>query len=434
MPVPAKQTAERRRRFAVVGGGPAGLSAAYQLALRGHAVTLFEAGPALGGVLRNGIPAFRLPPAVLQRDLDRLLSLGIEVQCKSRLGRDDLLRRQSDYDGWIVCTGFGPALGLTAEGVELDGVEQGLGFLDRVKQGEAAVGGQVVVVGGGNTAIDCARTALRCGAATVKLVYRRGREDMPAIAEEIEDAEPEGVRLILYRQPIAFAGNGKLSTVVVAEVEAGPPDASGRRRPVVTQRTSSIACDTVLLALGQGTEMDLLPGPWRMQDGRAWQGDEALPVWFAGDCASGEGTVTHAIGNGRRTALAALANLAEGPLASPGGAPDPVAPAQIRFSHFEVAPAHRDRQIPPSVRRTSFEEISLGLSGPEEAGRCFSCGHCTHCDTCLIYCPDGVIYRTENGYRIDANYCKGCGMCVAECPRNAMEMHEKSKQEVSACL
>ena len=208
---------------------------------------------------------------------------------------------------------------------------------------------------------------------------------------------------------------------------------AARRRPVVTQRTSRVACDNVLLALGQDTRDGFAPRPSGGAEGRAWQGEKASQVWFAGDCASGDGTVTHAIGNGRRAALTALEK-PDGGAGIAGRSARSVAPAKICSSHFEVVPPHRDRQIPPSVRRASFEEISLGLSGPEEAGRCFSCGHPTHCDTCLIYCPDGVIYRTENGYRIDADYCKGCGMCVAECPRNAMEMHEKSKQEVSACL
>lgn len=432
------QATAQPRRFAVVGGGPAGLSAAYQLALRGHTISLYEAGPALGGVLRNGIPSYRLPQDVLQRDLDRILQLGIEAKCNARLSRDDLSRLQVEYDALLVCTGFGPALNLGVEGEHLPGIEQGLDFLDRAKQGQVALQGRVVVVGGGNSAIDCARTALRCGATSVKLVYRRSREEMPAIGEEIDAAEFEGVRLVLQRQPVGFVGNGKVSSMVLAEVEAGPPDASGRRRPVVTERTSTLECDTVLLALGQSATMDWLPEDWQIREGRAWQGEHALAVWFAGDCANGDGTVTHAIGHGRKTALAALDRLNGDPnqtMAADGvAAENPVAPGQIRFSHFDVAPPHRDKELPPSVRRDSFEECNHGLAGPEEADRCFSCGQCTQCDTCLIYCPEGVIVRSGDGYRIDADYCKGCGMCVAECPRSAMEMHEKTTQGVSSCL
>jgi Pyruvate/2-oxoacid:ferredoxin oxidoreductase delta subunit len=217
-----------------------------------------------------------------------------------------------------------------------------------------------------------------------------------------------------------------VSAVVIAEVEAGPPDASGRRRPVVTQRTSTMACDKVLLALGQKSELDLLPECWTMREGRAWQGDQLLPVWFAGDCATGDGTVSHAIGNGRRAALVVLGDS----VPAPQNGTKRVAPGQIRFSHFDVAPPHRDRQSAPSA--LNFEEVNLGLAGPQEAARCFSCGHCTRCDTCLICCPDAVIFRTDDGYRIDGDYCKGCGMCVAECPRSAMEMQEKNHQGVRA--
>ena len=180
--------------------------------------------------------------------------------------------------------------------------------------------------------------------------------------------------------------------------------------------------------------MDGLPDTWQVRESRAWQGDQALGVWFAGDCASGDGTVTHAIGNGRRVALSALARIIDAPDEAPREAENAVAPGHVRFSHFEVAPPHRDKELPPSASRGSFDESNLGLAGPEEAGRCFSCGQCTQCDTCLIYCPDGVIARSEDGYRIDTDYCKGCGMCVAECPRSAMEMHEKTKHEVNPCL
>jgi 2-oxoacid:acceptor oxidoreductase gamma subunit (pyruvate/2-ketoisovalerate family) len=422
------QTATPRRRIAVVGGGPAGLAAAWQFALAGHAVTIHEAGPALGGVLRNGIPAYRLPDEVLQRDLARIMKLGVEAHCNSRLEGDALANLQQDFDALIVCTGFGAAIRLGVEGEDLAGIEQGLDFLDRVKREAVVLQGQVMIVGAGNTAMDCARSALRCGATAVKIVCREG-EDMPAIAEEIEGAEQEGIRFVLRRQPIAFTGNGAVSAATLAEVEAGPPDKLGRLGFILTQRTSTMSCDKVIVAIGQRAGGDLLPADWRVGRDRAWQGETQLNVWFAGDCATGAGTVTHAIGSGRRAALAALASLA-GALEPVEDCRQPVPPAQIMISHFDPAPPQRNRQLAPAMRRTSFEEIDLGPAGPEEAARCFSCGHCTHCDTCLVYCPEGVISRRGDGYVVDTVFCKGCGMCVAECPRSAMEMHEKDRTEV----
>lgn len=417
---PRRQTATRPLHVAVVGGGPAGLSAAYQLALAGHAVTIYESGPELGGVLRSGIPAFRLPQEALQRDLDRILALGIKTRCNTPIGPYELKQLQHDHAAVIVAVGFGAPVGLGIAGETLPGVEQGLAFLEEAKRQPPDLNGDVVVVGGGNTAIDCARTALRCGAASVKIVYRRSRADMPAIAEEIHDAEREGVEILAQRQPVELRGDGAVFVAVIAEVEAGPPDSSGRRRPVVTDRTSALACDKVLLALGQKNEMSLLPEGWSVREGRAWHNGQPLAVWFAGDCATGEGTVTHAIGSGR---LAAAAVLSRG--AAKKTACDPVAPGQIRFDHFAVASPHADRNFVPSEMAGNFNEVNQGLLTADEAERCFSCGHCTQCDTCIISCPEGVILRTETGYRVDGNYCKGCGMCVAECPRNAMLMQEK---------
>ena len=424
------------RKIAIAGGGPAGLSAAWQLALAGHDVELHEAGAALGGVLRDGIPAFRLPDAVLDREVARITSLGVRVHLGSRIDAAALERLRARCDAVIVCAGFGAPVPLQAAGVDLPGVEQGLAFLARAKGGRERLSGHVLVVGGGNTAIDCVRTALRCGASSVRLVYRRRRDDMPAIPEEIEDAEREGMRLMLQRQPVAFTGNGRITTAVLATVEPGSADASGRRRPVITDRTESLPCDHVLLALGQETEVAWLPSGWMKRGDRAWRGSEPLNVWFAGDCGTADGTVTHAIGNGRRVVAAALQALepsttlsrsdaSEGPTRFPAEVPVPVPPGQIRFSHYGAVPPHPDRHRPPAECVSGFAESNLGLAGPEEADRCFSCGHCTHCDTCLVYCPDGVIFRNGSGYRIDEAFCKGCGMCVAECPRGAMEMHEK---------
>jgi 2-oxoacid:acceptor oxidoreductase gamma subunit (pyruvate/2-ketoisovalerate family) len=414
-----------RRRVAVVGSGPAGLGAAWALALAGHEVTLHEGETRLGGVLRTGIPAYRLPEEALDRDLDRILALGVKTQTGTFIDPAGVGRLAAESDAVILAAGLPRLTELDVPGIELPGVVQGIRFLDAAKRdGAARLSGHVVVVGGGNTAIDCARTALRYGAASVTLVYRRGRKEMPAIAPEIDEALAEGVLLLAHRQPVGVLGTGCVAALQVAEVELGEPDDSGRRRPVVTDRTSTIPCDRVLLALGQGADLSLLPPGTTARDGRAVSSSGPVNVWLAGDMATGDGTVTHAVGSGRRTAARVLAALSgqTDPVVGKASPEELVTPGHVRFTHFEVEPPHPERHLPVESRTASFDEVSLGLPGPEEAHRCFSCGTCTHCDTCLLYCPEGVIRRVGDGYRVDEAYCKGCGMCVAECPRRAMEM------------
>jgi len=434
-PVPAA-TPERRHRVAIVGSGPAGLAAAFVLAREGHAVTIHEGEPRLGGVLRTGIPSYRLPHDVLDRDVERVLSLGVEARCGTFLdaaGVEALLRGADAADAVILAAGLPRLTTLDCPGAGLPGVSEGIRFLDGVKNGVGArLSGHVVVVGGGNTAIDCARTALRCGAEKVTIAYRRGRKEMPAIAQEIDEAVEEGVTLRLHRQPVRVVGEGRVTGIELAEVELGEPDKSGRRRPVVTDRTSMLPCDAVLLAIGQGADMGILPAGWTARAGRAEAGGVAQNLWLSGDMATNEGTVTHAIGDGRRVAARVLAAL--------DGKPEPawakaapeelVTAAHVRFTHFEVRRPLPERHADPVARRTSWDEVNRGLAGPEEAARCFSCGHCTRCDTCLLYCPEGIIARAGDGYVVDGEYCKGCGMCVAECPRRAMEMTSELTAEV----
>ena len=329
-----------QRRIAIVGSGPAGLSAAYDLARAGHAVTIYEGETELGGVLRTGIPTYRLPRDVLDREINAILALGVQARMGEFLDRDRILALGKEYDAVILAAGFGRPTKLEVPGVTMAGVEDGTRFLHRVNmEGGEAVHGHVVVIGGGNTAMDCARSALRSGASRVSVVYRRTRSEMPAILEEIEESEHEGVVFKFQRAPLAMQGNGRVAALVTADVEMGPPDASGRRRPVVTDRTSVTTCDHVLLALGQSADPGLLPERATIVHGRVHIDGKPTRIYVSGDYATGEGTVAHAIGDGRRAAGLALADLGEDvtvfvrPTESPGG-PAVEHPARVLRAGF----------------------------------------------------------------------------------------------------
>lgn len=414
------------KRFAVVGGGPAGLAAAYELACEGHDVTVFEAEQSLGGVLRTGIPTYRLPREVLDREVAGIVALGVKVRSGQRLSADDVAGLAAQFDAVILATGLQRLRGLDVPGTGIGNVEQGIDFLHRVNlEGNVRLNGHVVVLGGGNTAMDCARSALRCGAAQVTVAYRRSDTEMPAIAEEVHEAAEEGVHMLFLRAPVGFLGNGTVTAVELAEVDLGEPDESGRRAPVVSERIETLYCDTVLLALGQSADAGLLPAGWRVAEGRVVNGDGPLKVFAAGDFATGDGTVTHAIGDGRRAAGRAMQAL--GLEVTVFERPDrkkAVPATDIRFDHFARAAATEAPCRPAGERLRDFAEVRATLPDALEAHRCFSCGQCTECDTCLVYCPEGIVRRKAGGYDIDYTFCKGCGICAVECPRKALEMVE----------
>lgn len=421
-PAPAPHAAPRR--FAVVGGGPAGLAAAYEIAKRGHRVTLFDGERALGGVLRTGIPTYRLPRDVLDREVEGILRLGVETRLGAFLTKDDAARLAAEFDAVILAAGLQRLRSVDGAHADLGGVEQGIRFLARVNADPLTrISGEVVVLGGGNTALDCARSALRCGADEVTVAYRRSRAEMPAIPEEIDEAGEEGVAFRFLSQPVGFDATCRVTGVRLAEVELGQPDATGRRAPVVTDRVETLACDHVLLALGQSADATILPAGWTLYRERVLVEGKPSNVFAAGDFATGDGTVAHAIGNGRRAATLALQFLGDDVAVFERPDRTRAVPAtDIRFDHFAPCDPAAATHDPPSSRIRTFAEVNRGLATALEAHRCFSCGHCTRCDTCLVYCPEGVIRRADQGYAVDYGNCKGCGICVTECPRRAMEM------------
>jgi NADPH-dependent glutamate synthase beta subunit-like oxidoreductase len=418
-------------RVAVAGAGPAGLAAAHRLALAGADVTLHGREAKPGGLLTTGIPSYRLPRGVLVGEIRRILAAGIRWEG----GRDaDVPALLAGNDAVVVAYGRHAPRGLGVPNEDAAGVVDGLALLAALHRGEPAPeGNRVVVVGGGNTALDCARALVRLGR-TVTVAYRRGREDMPAFADEIDEALEEGVALAPWLLPVAVESrDGRASGLRLVHARPGEPDASGRPRPEPIRGSDHVvAADLVVVAAGEGLDAAGLP-PEAVASGVVSALDHRTPVdrlWAAGDCLPGGGTVSHALASGLSAAAALLEQLAgitrpAPPLRARGAAPDVVGPDRIRAHH--VAPAApQPRGRAPAQVRLHGGEVRHGF-GPEaaraEAGRCLSCGTCTGCDVCQQVCSDRAVQRGAPGaYGFDAARCKGCGVCAEECPRGAVRL------------
>jgi NADPH-dependent glutamate synthase beta subunit-like oxidoreductase len=287
-------------------------------------------------------------------------------------------------------------------------------------------GEDVVVVGGGNTAFDAARSSLRLGAKSVRMVYRRTREEMPAIAEEIDEGIEEGVQVDYLTLPVQIKTpeNGGPHTLVCRRMELGEPDESGRRRPVEIEGSDfEISCDRVLLALGQSPELSIFPEGTDVHEGEKLIGTLQTPVFAVGDLATNDGTVTAAIGSGRRAALHVHHTFTGEQLLPPAHeASDVIGAEEMHMHLFERCGKQESNALDPSARILSYDEVHEGLPDTTEAKRCLSCGVCNECDKCITYCPEGVLKRNGHEFVFDYSYCKGCGVCAAECPRNVIYM------------
>lgn len=434
-------TEKTGKKVAVIGSGPAGLSAAFQLARRGHAITIYETLSEPGGMLQMGIPKYRLPREVLEKEINDIKSLGVEIITNTEIGKDKSWQELSEnFDSVLVATGATQSRPMQVPGEDLEGVSSGLAFLREFNmQHKRDIKKKIVIIGGGNTAIDCARSAIRLGA-YVTIIYRRSRHEMPAVPEEIAEAEAEGVKIIFLTNPVEFIGNGKLEKIKLVQMQLGQPDADGRRRPVTIKGSEfEIEADQVMLAIGEVPKLDFLPESvnekWGRVDVDAYQMSSNKGIFACGDSASGPiGTVVDAIATGKRAAIAIDSYLTnqDAEFVHYGKV---VGFNEINLDYFKKEKRVKQNRNNQKEVLSNFNEVHLGISEQDavyEAERCFSCGICTYCDTCLVYCPDVAITKSPDGkgYIINYEFCKGCGLCVHECPRNAMTFEEELKWRI----
>ena len=420
VPVTAPPTGHR---VLVVGAGPAGLSAAYHLRLSGHEVEVRDSAALPGGMLRYGIPAYRLPRDVVDAEVARIEAMGVTLVMGSPV-TDAARALEEGFDAVFV--GVGAQRGRRAEIPAGDAgrVVDAVSLLHGLEDGSPAVLGRTVVVyGGGDTAMDAARTAERLGATETVVVYRRNRDRMPAHDEEVEDALAEGVRM-RWLSTVSRVEGGRL---VVERMEL---DADGFPRP--TGELEELEADSLVLALGQDADLALLEGVAGVRtDGGvvAVDADQRTGhpgVFAGGDVVGGERTITAAVGEGRRAAAAVDAWLDGREPGHP--AERPVATAdRLNTWYYEDAPRTIRPRLEAVRRRSTFDEVVGGLDDEEalfEARRCLSCGNCFECDNCFGVCPDNAVIKLGpgRGYEFDLDFCKGCGICVEECPCGAIDL------------
>jgi NADPH-dependent glutamate synthase beta subunit-like oxidoreductase len=412
------------KRVLVVGAGPSGLSAAYHLARRGHSVTIREAGPMAGGMMRFGIPRYRLPREILDAEVARILELGVELECNSKVTSVLTAMEDGGFDAAFLAVGAHIGKRAYIPAGEAAHILDAVTLL-RSMEGEERplLGRRVVIYGGGNTAMDAARTVKRLGASEAIVVYRRNRDKMPAHDFEVEEALEEGV-LMKWLSTIKHVEPHKL---VIERMEL---DESGFPQP--TGETEELEADSLILALGQDADLSLLDGVPGLQiedgvvvvDERMMTGHEG--IFAGGDMVPAERTVTVGVGHGKQAAR----NI-DAWLRGEGFVHPPVP----QLAEFDLLNpwyyADADRTVAPALelirRQSSFDEVVAGLDETNalfEARRCLSCGNCFGCDNCYGVCPDNAVLKVDegDGYAFDLDYCKGCGICVKECPCGAIEM------------
>jgi len=426
-------------KVAVIGAGPAGLSCAFQLAKQGYTVTVFEAFSKPGGMLRYGIPAYRLPRKILDAEIEKIADLGVEIKCGVCIGKDIPYEKiRSEYDAIFVGIGAHKGKLLRVDGEDAENVYTGTEFLNSVNSGKPVdLGDNVVVIGGGDTAIDAARMARRAGATTT-ILYRRTRNEMPAIEEEIEGALEEGVKIEYLAAPVQITKtDNKAVSMKCQRMELGEPDESGRRRPVPIEGSEfEVATTAVIAAISQEPDFnglgDLREGKdWIKVDGLGTVQLNTAPVdkVYAGGDVLDLGLVTIAISQGRLAAQT-IHERFRGIDHVEETKPPVIRHDKILLDYYAEKLRNEQSKVPVEERFADPErEIVATLTKDqaiEEALRCMSCASCFDCGTCWSYCQDGAIIKpviAGEKYKFKLEFCKGCDKCAEQCPCGYIEMH-----------
>jgi len=455
-----KVTGARKERVAVIGSGPAGMSCAYHLTKLHYNVTIFESSSLAGGILRYGIPSYRLPKDVLDREISNIEALGVEIRAGIQFGRNLKLEDLKDYDAIFIATGAHQSRGLQIPGEKGKDVLSGLDLLNKINlRRKSTLGDRIAIIGGGNTAIDAARSVIRLGKKAT-ILYRRSKEEMPAFEGEIVEALEEGVKIKYLVNPIWIQQKDSMKRLECLRMELGEKDESGRRRPVPMPHSNFfVEADSVIIAAGEEVEVSFLPKGIEKKEGIVLtrkDGSTGVKGIFAGgDLTSNQRTVAHAIGLGKKAAMAIDCYLrgkdteevipriliGEGPSISISRYlhpeerpmnPHVVTFEELNTDYFEPLERHRESKGLAKKRIKGFEEVTSTFSegiALEEAERCFSCGTCNECENCYVFCPDASVIKTEEvfSHQMDYDFCKGCGICFSECPRGAISLKEESR-------
>ncbi len=445
------------KKVAIVGAGPAGLSCAYFLALLGHQATIFEAQKELGGVMRWGIPGYRLPKSVLKKEIQRILNLPIQIKTNVSVGKDISFDELDRFDAFFLSPGARLSAPLSIEGEDLKRVWKGGDFLERMNLKEKnKLGKETIVIGGGNTAMDVARSAMRLGSkATV--AYRRTGNEMPAIHDEIADAEEEGVGFQFLIQPVKVSVlKNKRLAVKFQRMKLSGLDQSHRPKAIPLKgKFLTLEADHLITAVGE--QVDLSWIPHGLIKGGLIRMNPSPKIFAGGDGVDQPRTIVTAIASGKKAAISIDLYLkGESPeivfpkirvgikgsvsmeayLAGRDGRnwTDPldiVSYEKLNTLFFEQTQRIRMKQLGLERRLKGFLEVNVGFSSEEaflSASRCFSCGTCNYCYNCYFFCPEGAVSLDPiHGTRtVDLIHCKGCGTCAKSCPRNVVEMKEAS--------